>query len=190
MKTKIYIGIIIVSAIGIFFLGRATITTTEKIVTKYITGKTMHDTINNIVPYSVIIHESPKYIYDTIHVNGKPDIIKVDTAKIIQDWALERNYSQTSFNNDTIGSYKWNAKVQYNKLITYNYLYTPIQKQVTKSVIKVKLLSPYVNIGYWQDGGISAEGGIFIMEKFSLSAEYKVNTNKINQLGIKLGLQF
>jgi hypothetical protein len=195
-KTKVYIGIAVAVAIIIFFLGRATINTTEKIVTKYLPGKTVYDTIKYPVPYAVITPSKPEYLYDTIIVPGKPNVIKIDTAAILKDWTLERNYSQTSFNNDTIGTYKWNAKIQYNKLVNYNYTYTPIQKQITKEIIKTKLFSPYVNIGYWLDGGISAETGVFIMEKVSISAEYKINANtnpnanKYNQLGLKLGFQF
>jgi hypothetical protein len=190
IKTKIYIGIGIAVAMGIFFFGRATISTTTKIVTKYLPGKRIYDTINHPVPYAVIIPANPQYEYDTIHIQGKPDVIKIDTAVILKDWTLERNYSQTSFNNDTVGIYKWNAKIQYNKLINYNYTYIPMQKQITKEVIKTKLFSPYISVGYWLDGGISAEGGVFIMEKFSMSAEYKINANQYHQLGLKFGLQF
>ena len=190
IKIKIYICIAITAAIAIFFLGRATISTTSKIVIKYIPGKTISDTINYPVPYAVVIPSRPKYLHDTIRIPGKPYIIKVDTASILKDWALERNYQQISFNNDTVGSYKWVAKVQYNKLINYNYTYTPIQRQITKEITKSKLFSPYINVGYWIDGGVSAEGGVSIMEKFLLSAEYKINPNQYHQLGLKLGIQF
>jgi hypothetical protein len=192
IKTKVYIVISVAVAIISFFLGRTTINTTEKIATKYISGKTVYDTIKYPVPYAVITPSKPKYLYDTIIIYGKSNVIKIDTAAILKDWTLERDYSQTSFNNDTIGTYNWNAKIQYNKLVNYSYTYTPIQKQITKEIIKTKLFSPYVNIGYWLDGGISAETGVFIMEKVSISSEYKINPNinKYNQLGLKLGLKF
>lgn len=183
-----------------FFIGRSTIETKIETKIEYVKG----DTITN-----VIYEPKPEYIQlpvDTLNiikqcikdgiykelwpekiVTEVVEITKEDTTKIMVDWATKRIYDETIFSNDTIGSCKINAEVQYNRMHLLGYTYTPITKQVTETKIKVKTFSPFIGTGYmnnpWGDKPeplLLFNGGVFIKEKYGIQLQltHDINNEK------------
>ena len=176
-----------------FFLGRKTIKEEPaKVVKEYVKGETVRDTIMSLVPYKVVepidtLNIIRQCVKDGIYAELWPTKIvteyiettKADTTLITKDWASTRYYSETLFENDTLGTCKVDAQVQYNRLKSLGYEFTPYVKNVTTTVYKTKLFSPYVGVGGmynpWDEnkdfvGQIN--GGFFIKEKYGLQLQY------------------
>jgi hypothetical protein len=203
----------ICSIVGGFFLGRSRIKEPKPtIVTEYVNGPTMHDTINKPVPYNVILPIDTagiiqQCVRDGIYTELFPtkiiteyiEVTKEDTSIIMRDWATTRQYAETLFDIDTIGKCDIQAEVQYNRLKRLSYDYTPVIKTVTITETKIKTFSPFVGLNMacnpWRSqemdfiGGIN--GGFFIKEKYGLQFQYNhaFNTNK-DFLGINLLYKF
>src|SRR5678816_3371581 len=98
-------------------------------------GETIHDTIVINEPTFVEIPAKPEYIYkyDTIVVDNIQYISeKVDTSAIIQDYILTRTYEFNVFNSPTLGKFDVKQKIGYNKLLSFDYAFTPVSKQITQ----------------------------------------------------------
>ena len=167
---QLIISLIIGLIIG-FFIGRSTI---KKGETKYIKGDTITDTLYIPEPFKV---EVPKYITlptkkDTLWLDSIKYITeKVDTSAIIQDYVLERTYAFNVFDNES-GTFDAVAKVGYNKLLGFNYNYTPIQKQTI--ITKKELLTPFISGSYHTYKAVGVGGGVFIN---NLGVEYLYNVS-------------
>jgi hypothetical protein len=193
--------LIILGLFGVgFYLGRKTIKTDTKIVTEYIKGDTIRDTLFYPQPIKIIepidtLNIIKQCIKDGIYSELWPEkviteyieVTKQDTTKIMNDWATKRLYSETLFQNDSIGSCVVNAEVQYNRMKLIGYNYTPITKQVTETIYKTKLFSPFVGGGYlinpWEEKRnpiITLNGGVFIKEKYGLQIQYMRTLNSKN----------
>lgn len=193
--------LIILGLFGVgFYLGRKTIKTDTKIVTEYIKGDTIRDTLYYPQPIKIIepidtLNIIKQCIKDGIYSELWPEkviteyieVTKQDTTKIMNDWATKRLYSETLFQNDSIGSCIVNAEVQYNRMKLIGYNYTPITKQVTETIYKTKLFSPFVGGGYlinpWEEKRnpiITLNGGVFIKEKYGLQLQYMRTLNSKN----------
>ncbi len=165
------IGLIIGILIG-FCMNRS-INNSEREI-KYVKGETIRDTIKVAIPYEVVQPSKPKYIYKTDTVNNT--IIQlVDSAAIIQDWILKRNYAQTLFDNQN-GKLDIDLSVQYNQLQSLRYSFTPIQKVITKHSFKV--WQPFVSGSYSTLDYIGLGGGIFY---HNLGFEYQYNIDVRNK---------
>lgn len=193
--------LIILGLFGVgFYLGRKTIKTDTKIVTEYIKGDTIRDTLYYPQPIKIIepidtLNIIKQCIKDGIYSELWPEkviteyieVTKQDTTKIMNDWATKRLYSETLFQNDSIGSCVVDAEVQYNRMKLIGYNYTPITKQVTETIYKTKLFSPFVGGGYlinpWEEKRnpiITLNGGVFIKEKYGLQIQYMRTLNSKN----------
>lgn len=193
--------LIILGLFGVgFYLGRKTIKTDTKIVTEYIKGDTIRDTLYYPQPIKIIepidtLNIIKQCIKDGIYSELWPEkviteyieVTKQDTTKIMNDWATKRLYSETLFQNDSIGSCVIDAEVQYNRMKLIGYNYTPITKQVTETIYKTKLFSPFVGGGYlinpWEEIRnpiITLNGGVFIKEKYGLQIQYMRTLNSKN----------
>src|SRR5699024_6114449 len=96
---------------------------------EYIEGERIIDSVLVPVPYAVEVPSEPEYIYKT-----KYDTIReIDTVEILTDWTLKRKYSQTLFDNDTLGEMTIDLSVQYNQLQSIKYDFKPKQKVITKT---------------------------------------------------------
>ena len=171
MKLYLKIAIVIVVfAVG-FFLGRKTIDVEEKI--EHVKGETIHDTIVISQPTFVEIPAKPKYIYkyDTTFVDDIRYISeKVDTSAIIQDYILMRTHEYNVFNSPTLGKFDVKQKIGYNKLLSFDYTFTPITKQVTQ--FREPLFTPFVTMGYSSNRTVLGGLGAYYKR---LGVEYLIN---------------
>jgi hypothetical protein len=141
MKAKITIAVFMLItgiAVGYFLSER------EPEV-KYIKGETVYDSIpyEKLVPYKV---EVPTYyslplkrdtvtFRDTSYVEVVPD-----TAYIIADYIKRNTYKNTLFSSDTLGTLNVYTSIQYNKLQSLSYDFTPMFREVRTE----KQFTPYV----------------------------------------------
>jgi len=186
MKTIYLIIIGVVTLTAGFFIGRAT--TTSSIVTKYIKGETVTNSVNVPTPYNVYIPTVPLLPTrtDTIKVNTKEYIvIKVDTAKIIANYILRKRYTTPMF-DDNNGKLIVSSVVQYNSLDSLGYSFTPITKEVT--IIKSKIFTPFINVAWNSFKFYSAGGGIYI-GNIGVGAKFMTDFSR-QGYEVNLGIKF
>lgn len=113
-----------------------------------------------------------------------------DSSKIINDWRIAREYTQTLIDNDTVGNLNITSIVQFNRLRTLDYTFTPIQKIITK-VIETKRVVPFVGIGGSSMPSIDIEAGLFLKNNYGISFQYQRDLDrKDNIYGGKLIKKF
>ena len=171
MKKYLKIAIVVVAFVVGFFLGRKTIDVEEKI--EFVKGETIHDTIVINEPTFVEIPAKPKYIYkyDTIVVDNIQYISeKVDTSAIIQDYILMRTYEFNLFNSPTLGKFDVKQQIGYNKLLSFDYAFTPVTKQITQ--YREPLFTPFVTGGYSTNQTVLLGGGFYYK---NIGIEYLMN---------------
>ena len=184
MKKYLKIAIVVVAFVVGFFLGRKTIDVEEKVT--FVKGETIHDTIVINEPTFVEIPATPKYIYkyDTIVVDNIQYISeKVDTGAIIQDYILMRTYEYNVFNSPTLGKIDVKQQIGYNKLLSFDYTYTPMTKQITRN--RERLINPFITGGYSTNSNILLGGGLYYK---NVGIEYNMNISikqnyKLNDFG-------
>lgn len=173
MNKKIVIVTVIsllLGGIG-FYFGRKTIPL--KVVTEYVKGEIIRDTIVIQEPTFVEIIKPIEYIYkyDTIVVDSIIYISEsIDTTAIIHDYILTRTYEFNVFNNDTLGSFDVKQKIGYNKLLSFDYTYTPMTKQITRN--RERLITPFITGGYSTNSNILLGGGLYYK---NVGIEYNMN---------------
>ena len=188
MNSYLKIAIVIVAFVVGFFLGRKTIDVEEKI--EYVKGKTIRDTIVINKPTFVEIPSKPKYIYkyDTIVVDNIQYISeKVDTSAIIQDYILMRTYEFNVFNSPTLGKFDVKQQIGYNKLLSFDYTFTPVTKQVTQ--FREPVFTPFITMGYSTNGMVLGGVGVYYRH---LGVEYLINipTSQIEVYNFNQNSQF
>ena len=128
MKNKHWLIILVIATISSFLLGRLSINEKERVkekkVVKYIPSSPVRDTIYKPTPYLVEIPSGT----DTIKV---VEFQKIDTAEVFKDYLLRRLYS-LDFSNDTIGTFKVNAIIERNSLVSADSYIRPLVKTVLK----------------------------------------------------------
>ena len=173
MNSYVKIAIVVVAFVAGFFLGRKTIDVEEKVT--FVKGETIHDTIVINEPTFVEIPAKPKYIYkyDTIVVDNIQYISeKVDTSAIIQDYILTRTYEFNVFNSDTLGKFDVKQKIGYNKLLSFDYTFTPMTKQITQ--YREPLFTPFLTGGYSTNQSVLLGGGFYYK---NIGLEYNMNVS-------------
>ena len=171
MKSYLKIAIVILAFVIGFFLGRKTIDVKEKVT--YVKGETIRDTIVINEPTFVEIPSKPKYIYkyDTIVVDNVQYVSeKVDTSAIIQDYILTRTYEFNVFNSDTLGKFDVKQQIGYNKLLSFDYTFTPITKQITQ--FREPVFTPFITVGYSTNNTVLGGLGVYYRH---LGIEYLIN---------------
>ena len=186
------IAVIIIAALLCFWLGYYIRGKKEpdviiKTEVKYVELPPIHDTIPNPVPYKVVVPTDTADIIRNCVESGKfadlfpkqPGdtvfITKEDTAAVVKDWATERLYAETLFDVDTLGRCDVNAKVQYNRISSLDYTFTPIQKQTEITTRTVRKFLPYAGAGLATNGSVLAQGGMFIKEDAGFGLQYNYN---------------
>ena len=115
-----------ITAITFFLLGRASTKQTSEVI--YTKGKPVSSSVKVSLPTKEITPTAPLLPYKYVFIgNTKTEV--VDTAKIISDYIAERAYSVTLFDN-LHGKLEITPTIQYNKLTTIPYTFTPIEKTV------------------------------------------------------------
>ena len=159
IKKGILYAILILLGISI---GRWSIEPIKEV--EYIKGKIIHDTIKNPVPYRVEVPANPVLLTksDTIRVPGQPEKIiqVVDTAQVLAEFIKKNSYKETLFDNDTLGKLVVEPIVQYNKLQSIPYSFTPIYKQIT--IERKKIFTPFISASVNTLGMIGIGGGTYI----------------------------
>ena len=207
------IALIIVGIVGLFILGIyiGKKTTKPQIIehTEYITLPPQTDTIPPVIIketvdtanlikqcikdgiYQELFPEKIVYLTDTITFD------KTDSTKIMQDWVTKREYEATLFDVDTLGKCDIKTTVQYNRLGTINYTFTPIQKQTTTTEVVTRKYLPFIGGGITTFPSVGVEAGLFINQSygFAVDGSYYFNPNKIEGLpkysvGIKVFKMF
>jgi hypothetical protein len=187
------ITIILVLLTTGFFIGRKTVNTKTEIVTEYIKGETITDTVYYPKPYKVVepidtLNLLQQCIKDGIYKELWPERVvteyvemeKKDSTVIIKDWATKRFYSETLFSDEKNGTCIFNAEVQYNRMNVVGYSFTPSTKVITEKKNVIKSFSPFVGVSYltnpWNDiknPSIQLNGGLYINEKYGLQLIYQ-----------------
>ena len=179
MKTKHIVIIFLLSLIAGFFLGRVSLKTKEK--TKYIKEKTITSSVNipqperEIIPYKPLLPLTYVFLKDTVFE-------KVDTAKIIQEYIAERQYNFTLFDNH-FGKLNLKPTLQYNRLVNFDYSFTPI----TKVKYEAPTFIPFISSSFTTFGTAGIGGGFFYK---NWGIEYNYLYNSFNlQSGHLLSLK-
>ena len=164
----------IISGIVGFFIGRSNEIDTT---TRWIKGETVHDTVpkEQLVTKYVIVPKLLSYVEkkkDTTIITTKP--INKDSAisETVKDWNLERVYKDYLFESDTLGTLEYNINVQYNRIKSFSYNYTPIYKEVTKE--RKRTFIPYVSASYSTFNIIGVGLGTYY-HNLGVGAEYQYN---------------
>lgn len=125
--------------------------------------KPIKDTIFIPEPVSITTPTKPLLPtkLDTVYVQ---DILYqvqvVDTAAIIADYILQRDYAFNLFQNE-YGKLDIKNTVQYNTLTNLEYTFTPTVKHTIKTP-SIPLFTPFAMIQYNTSNTLSAGGGLFI----------------------------
>lgn len=173
-----------------FVLGRSTMPKKVSTEIKYLPGKIISDTIYVPTPVKEVIAPDTlniiKYciehdMFKELFGNRKQDTVTVtkqDSSIVISDWATQRLYSSTLFDNDTLGKFSYNANVQYNRLQSFDYTFTPVTKTVTVKERYIKKFSPFIGAGIVDGPSFVATGGAFFNEKWGVSLLYMRDTKQ------------
>ena len=118
--------------------------------------------------------QSIKYLTkrDTMYIEDKVYVTeKVDTVKILEDWAMVREYKTPLLNSDTIGTLTIFTRVQYNNLQKVGYEFQPVQK-VIRTDRKEKSIQPYIAAGLNNQFKPVIGAGAFV-GKYGISYQYQ-----------------
>lgn len=187
MKLKYAIPAILIAFAAGFLFCRET-TQKEKIVrhekADKVTGKVGRDVLSAEVEFltSVTLIPYPYWVQDTVK-----EIIRLvpDTAAIIDDYMTKRQYRFIVF-DDLTGKLVAKPTVLHNRLLGFEYEFTPIQKHTT--VVKEKQIRPFLSgsINTFQTLGLG--GGVLFN---SIGVEYNFLHNfQLNQSGHELGIKY
>lgn len=205
-KVLIIVIIILLLFFGGFWTGRKTMKLKTVTVIEYVELPPIHDTIYKPKPkYIEVPADTASIIQDCIEKGlytelfpWKHDTVFThqDTTLILSDWSTKRIYKETLFDIDTIGKCDISATVQYNRINSMDYTYTPIQKQTTTTIIKERQFEPFIGGGITiginninqninnVSAGAALQGGFYIKQHYGISLQYQYmfNTNNNNQI--------
>lgn len=186
MKKEIIL-VLIGIAIG-FFLARLTVKENERerlVVGKQVNGKVYANFKlgKELREFETNITELPAIFWRVDTVNNYITH-PVDTEKIISDFILKREYSFNVFNNEQ-GKLDIKQEVQYNRIQSFDYTFTPIH--IEKTTYRKPLIMPYFSATYNTLNYVGVGGGLFLKD-FGLEYNYLYNNtsgNTAHQFGIK-----
>lgn len=190
MKTGHWLLLILIAFAAGYFLGKDTITNDE--IVKQVKGETVYGSLN---PDFLTVKKEFRgdikfqpYIFwksDTIRVSETEYISTIpDTAKIIEDFITKREYQFNVFNNKQ-GILDISQSIQYNRLQSFRYTYTPIHKNTT--ITKKNLFEPFGSVGYTTFNQVSFGGGFFLN---NLGLEYNYIMGDVPGHGLSVKLKF
>lgn len=188
VKYKYIVIIVLIASVVFFFVGRSTIEYGE---VKHIKGETVYGKIN---PDFLTVKKEFKgeikflpYIFwkgDTVKINEIEYIsINPDTAKIIEDFLIRREYEFDVFDNEN-GKLIVSPIVQCNRLQDFGYSFTPIKERTHVKPV----FEPFLSTSY-NTFGIAGVGGGLFYKNTGIEYNYLYNTfdkNFGHQLGIKI----
>lgn len=182
-KHIIYLLVILLLIIVSFFVGRSTISISEK--TKFIKGETVYKTITkDSLVYKIEIPENPIYPtrIDTFYIDSiQYKTIVIDSAKVFENYIKKKTYNIQLF-NDNNGKIILKPIVQYNEIQSLSYEFTPITKETIKTIDKT--FTPFVQATYNSFGYIETGGGIYYHD-IAIQCNYITN---FNEKGFSIGI--
>ena len=167
-----------------FFLGRRSVQVTETTVVEYRDMPPVHVSIDAPEPLRFTVPELPQWLYFTDTITQR---MVIDTAAILADWILKREYGGRLI-NDTTGTIDYFAIVQYNRLQNIMLDYTPIQRTETITRTIQPRFTPFLLIGANTAGGVQVEGGV-LLNRVAFSIELGAGAPG-KYMGAKVGLRF
>jgi hypothetical protein len=182
MKKYIIIGIIAALAAG-FYLGRRSIAVKETTVVEYRHLPAVSVSVSP-EPLRFTVPELPLWIFFTDTTTQQQ---RIDTAAILADWALRREYGGQPI-NDTTGTVDYSAVVQYNRLQNLTLDYQPIQLVVTTTKVIQQRFTPFVLVGGNTAGFGQLETGV-LFKKWGASVEVGSDFSGTNYVGGKIGIK-
>jgi hypothetical protein len=168
-----------------FYLGRRSVEVTETTVVEYQQMPTISVSVSAPEPIRFTVPELPQWLYFTDTVTRQQHI---DTAAILADWILRREYAGRLI-NDTTGTVDYLATVQYNRLQTISLDYTPVQRTVTITKTIQQRFTPFLLIGGNTAGFGQLETGV-LFRKWGASIELGTDFTGTNYVGGKVGVKF
>lgn len=171
----------IISGVFGFFIGRSNEIDTT---TRWIKGETVHDTVTKemLVPNYINVPTLLSYAEkQNVYINSNKDTTIITTKPInkdsaisetVKDWNLERVYKDYLFKSDTLGTLEYNINVQYNRIKSFSYNYTPIYKEVTKE--RKRTFVPYISTSYSTFNIVGMGLGTYY-HNLGVGAEYQYN---------------
>ena len=185
MRNLLFISILILICTFIigYILGAKSVKITEKTTVSYKTMPTISVAITP-KPVSTSIPAVPKYLWrtDTLTMTQV-----VDTAAILTDWILQREYAGRLI-ADSTGTVDYLATVQYNQLQHIGIDYTPVQRTVTTTKKIERRFTPFVLIGGNTAGFGQIEAGA-LFGTMGVSVEAGTNFDGNNYIGGKIGVK-
>lgn len=117
-------------------------------------------------------------------------VIPADTAGIVADYFKRRQYA-LDFSSDTIGVYKVQAVIACNRLESASATIQPLQREVERTVVKVRKFRPFAEVGVAIGDKVGASLGLggIIKEKHIVSAKY-MRIGNGNYYGAEYGYIF
>jgi hypothetical protein len=183
MKAAGYILVIIAALAAGFFLGRRSVVVKETTVVEYQRMPTVSVSVSP-EPLRFTVPDLPQWLYFTDTIKQQQVI---DTAAILADWALRREYGARLI-DDTTGTVDYTAIVQYNRLQNITLDYQPIQRTVTTTKIIQQRFTPFVFVGGNTAGFGQAEAGA-LFSRWGASVEVGSNFSGTNYVGGKIGIK-
>jgi hypothetical protein len=185
MKTAVGIFVIVLALAAGFYLGRRSVDVTETTTVEYHDLPTISVSVSAPAPLRFTVPEAPQWLYFTDTVTRQQVI---DTAAILADWALRREYAARLI-DDTTGTVDYSAIVQYNRLQNISLDYTPIQRTVTTTKIIQQRFTPFVLFGANTAGFGQVEGGV-LFRQWGATVEVGSDFSGRNYVGGKIGIKF
>lgn len=149
---------------------------------KYIQGETITNTIEveKLVPYKEEKPADPQL--PTKEVSGGSPV--VDTAAIIADYILKRDFKILAFDDKELGRLELFPSVQYNNLIGLDYSFTPMHKQMYKP----KVWQPFASVSFSTLNYVGVGGGFFY-HNLGFEYQYQHGYNGLGR-GHSFGLKY
>lgn len=130
------------------------------------------------IPKVVFLPQKPVTLKDSTIV------YVTDTVKVIEEYVAINHYGFNVFDDEN-GRLDINQSIQYNKLQSFDYTFTPIRKEITRT--RERLFVPFVSASYNTLNYVGAGGGVFIKD-FGLEYNYLYNVetkNDAHSFGVK-----
>lgn len=98
-----------------------------------------------------------------------------------------RTYEFNLFNSPTLGKFDVKQQIGYNKLLSFDYTFTPMSKQVTQ--FREPVFTPFITMGYSTNSTVLGGLGAYYRR---LGVEYLINipTSKIEIYNFNQNNQF
>jgi hypothetical protein len=184
MKMAGSILVIVLALSAGFYFGRRSVAVIETTTIEYKPLPTISVSVSAPTPLRFSVPELPQWLYFTDTITRQQVI---DTAAILADWALKREYTARLI-DDTTGTVDYSAIVQYNQLQNILLDYTPIQRIVTTTKIIQQRVTPFVFVGANTAGFGQVETGV-LFRRWGAAVEVGSDFSGINYVGGKVGIK-